>query len=167
MTPPTHETLINFGAMADSFQPLDDRVMGGVSQSRLERTTDGTATFRGQLSLENNGGFASVRASGLTLDVSALSALVIRVRGDGRRYRLRLHDEDGFGGIAFQAEFDTVAGEWVEQTLPLDEFQPMWRGRLVSDAAPLNRERIVMVGLMISDGQPGAFELELNWLMGR
>jgi len=164
---PSNETLLEFGKLADSFLPLDDRVMGGVSRSRMDITADGHGAFRGQLSLDNNGGFASVRATGLSLDVSALSTLVLRVRGDGRRYKLRLHDEDGFGGIAFQMEFETVANQWVEVALPLDGFQPMWRGRLVRDAAPLNRARIVMVGLMVSDGQPGPFELELDWLAGR
>ncbi|MFT6397511.1 MAG: monofunctional biosynthetic peptidoglycan transglycosylase [Bradymonadia bacterium] len=164
---PSHETLLEFGESADSFRALDDRVMGGVSQSRMDRTADGHGVFRGLLSLENNGGFASVRATDLTLDVSAVSTLVLRVRGDGRSYKLRLHDENGFGRVAFEMVFETVADEWVELELPLDEFQPVWRGRLVRDAAPLNRERILMMGLMISDGQPGAFELELDWLAGR
>ncbi|MFT6628407.1 MAG: NADH dehydrogenase [ubiquinone] 1 alpha subcomplex assembly factor 1 [Flavobacteriales bacterium] len=163
---PSHETLLEFGELADSFRPVDDRVMGGVSQSRMERAPDGHAVFRGRLSRENNGGFASIRASGLALDVSAMSTLVLRVRGDGRRYKLRLHDNNDFDRGAFQTEFETVADEWVELTLPLDGFRPVWRGRVVTGAAPLNRGRIVSLGLMISDGQEGEFELELDWLAG-
>ena len=41
---------------------VNDGVMGGISESEITLNDDGTATFRGDVSLENNGGFASVRA---------------------------------------------------------------------------------------------------------
>ena len=41
---------------------VNDVVMGGVSDSLMQVSEDGTGVFAGHLSLENNGGFASVRA---------------------------------------------------------------------------------------------------------
>jgi hypothetical protein len=41
---------------------IDDRVMGGVSSSRLRYDAASHAVFEGPLSLERNGGFASVRS---------------------------------------------------------------------------------------------------------
>ena len=40
----------------------DDRVMGGRSQGKFEITKQDTMRFSGNLSLENNGGFSSVRS---------------------------------------------------------------------------------------------------------
>lgn len=161
------DALLVFGERADSFRAVDDRVMGGVSQSGMSVTRAGHALFSGNLSLENNGGFASVRASGLALDVSAHERLVLRVRGDGKRYKVRLHDDARFDGVAFEAVFDTVSGEWMEVELPLDGFRPVWRGRPVPSAPPLERRQVVMLGFMISGAQAGSFALELDWLAGR
>jgi len=159
--------LLDFGARADAFRPIDDRVMGGVSQSRMTASADGTAVFSGTLSRENNGGFASVRAAGLDLDLTEATHLVLRVRGDGRTYKLRLHDDTRFDGVAFESRFDTTADAWVEVELPIDAFRPVWRGRLVQDAPPLNRAAVVSVGLMVSEGPDGAFSLELEPLAAR
>ena len=46
---------------------VNDGVMGGVSDGRFRITADQTMEFFGTLSLENNGGFASVRSSGCSL----------------------------------------------------------------------------------------------------
>lgn len=163
---PSAPVILQFGEFAAAFRAVDDRVMGGVSQSHMVPSEDGHALFHGHLSLENNGGFASVRASELGLDLSAVSTLTLRVRGDGRRYKIRLHDDTRFDGVAFEFAFDTDAGEWIELALPLESFRPVWRGRLVRDATPLNRQRVSMLGFMVSDGQQGDFQLEVDWLAG-
>lgn len=159
--------ILNFGASAESFQAVDDRVMGGISQSGLQRSPEGHGVFAGALSLEQNGGFASVRASGQALDLSPYTALVLRVRGDGKRYKLRLQDQASPDGVNHQVAFDTQAGRWQELAFPLDAFEPVWRGRQVRDAAPLARDQIRSVGLLISDKQEGTFRLDLDWLAGR
>ena len=92
---------------------------------------------------------------------------MLRARGDGKRYKLRLHDDGRLDGVSFQSVFETKAGEWIEVELPLDGFRPVWRGRDVPDAPPLDRSAIVAVGLMISDKQAGEFALELDWLASR
>ena len=158
------EALLHFGPMASRFVAVDDRVMGGVSRSTMRQHDEGHAVFEGTLSLENNGGFASVRAAGLTLDMRGATTLVLRVRGDGRRYKLRLHDDTRFDGVAHQAVFETPAGEWAEIALPIESFVPVWRGRVVTNAAPLDRGRVTMVGVMVSDAQEGRFSLELDTL---
>jgi hypothetical protein len=48
---------------AQQWQAVNDGVMGGVSDGRFKITDAGTLEFSGTLSLENNGGFASVRTS--------------------------------------------------------------------------------------------------------
>lgn len=144
---------------------INDVVMGGVSSSAMETTEENTVLFAGQVSLENNGGFASVRAAIGPRDLSASEGLRIRARGDGRTYRLRLHNNAGMDGIAYQASFDTRSGEWQTVSLPFAAFQPTFRGRVPLNAPPLDTRQIEQVGLMIADGQAGPFTLEVDWVM--
>ena len=59
----SEKTLFDFSTAtnAPAWQVVNDDVMGGVSTSRFS-VTNGVAVFRGEVSLENNGGFASVRS---------------------------------------------------------------------------------------------------------
>lgn len=84
----TTTRLIEFSDESDRslFLPIDDRVMGGVSSSALVEDPDGGAVFKGIVSLENNGGFASVRASLGTRDLSKGKGVLLRALGDGKRY---------------------------------------------------------------------------------
>ncbi|MGD2122186.1 MAG: CIA30 family protein [Gemmatimonadota bacterium] len=143
---------------------VNDGVMGGLSRSELEPTDSGTAIFSGFVSLENNGGFASVRASFGSLDLSPFAGVMVRVRGDGRRYQLRFRTDNSFDGVAYRAEFDAPDGEWVEVKLPFSGFQPTFRGRVPRGAAPLDPGRIRQLGFLIGDKREGSFEMEIDWV---
>ncbi len=159
------QNLIDFtDADRSQWYVINDGVMGGISQSVIRKTTRQTAVFAGDLSLENNGGFASVRADVGNQDLSAYSGLEIRVRGDGRTYQLRLRTNDGFDGVAYRAYFDTRDGEWLETTIPFSEFVPTFRGRTLGDQPPLDLSRIQQVAFMLSDKKPGAFSLEIDFV---
>ena len=76
---------------ARQWQAVNDGVMGGVSQGRFRITDAGTMEFSGSLSLENNGGFASVRTKPMAPDLAAGDTLVVRVKGNGREYLFNLY----------------------------------------------------------------------------
>ncbi len=84
---------------------IDDRVMGGISRSRLRHDPAGHAVFEGQVSLERNGGFASVRSSPGARGKPGAAACVIEVRGDGKQFKLSLLTDDGFDSLNYQAGF--------------------------------------------------------------
>jgi monofunctional biosynthetic peptidoglycan transglycosylase len=139
---------------------IDDVVMGGVSQSRMV-IEDGVAVFRGVLSLENNGGFASVRSRPADHDLSGHRAIVLRVKGDGNRYKLRLRTSSSFDGVSYEAPLEPGAGEWQDLTIPLDAFRATYRGRLVRDYPALDPSGVKTFGIMIADKQEGSFRLEV------
>jgi NADH dehydrogenase [ubiquinone] 1 alpha subcomplex assembly factor 1 len=153
-------------ASVASWSPVDDRVMGGVSQSRMRfdsiADAAGHAVFDGVVSLERNGGFASVRASTKAPAVSAATHYVIEVRGDGKRYKLNLRMADTFDGVSYQASFQTVADTWAFVALPISAFEPAFRGRRVVDAPPLDPAKVRQIGLMIADKQVGRFALAIR-----
>jgi len=141
---------------------VNDGVMGGLSQSAIRLTDQGTGVFEGDLSLENNGGFASVRALLGSRDLSAMTGLEIRVRGDGRTYQLRLRNDGRMDGIAYRAEFATEEDRWVTVRLLFDAFLPTFRGRILDDVPALDTARIAQLSFLLADKKPGRFTLEIG-----
>jgi monofunctional biosynthetic peptidoglycan transglycosylase len=160
------KTLFDFKTPADAraWQVVNDDVMGGVSRSRFTVATNGPATFAGELSLENNGGFASVRSPSTSRDLSGQDAFVIRVRGDGKRYKFTARTDSGFDSVLYQASFDTKPGEWTEHRIAFDDLKPTFRGRVLTNVAKFTPARFQSAGFLISDGQAGAFSLEIAWI---
>ena len=143
---------------------VNDGVMGGLSTSDLEPSGDGTGLFSGFVSLENNGGFASTRATFQSLDLSPYEGITLRVRGDGRRYQLRFRLDGSFDGVAYRAGFETRPGMWLEIDLPFERFQPTFRGRIPQEAGPLDPARIRQMSFLIGDKKQGPFSLEIAWV---
>ncbi len=146
----------------DDWHAIDDRVMGGVSQSRLRHAPAGHAVFEGEVSLARNGGFASVRSSPGDRGRADASCCTIEVRGSHRQYKLSLLTDDGFDSLNYQAGFAPVGDGWHTLHLPLAAFRPSFRGREVPGAPPLEARRIRQVGLMIAARQAGPFSLDIR-----
>ena len=148
----------NVGSV-QNWTAIDDRVMGGISRSRLHYEVAGHAVFEGVVSLERSGGFASVRSETGPLGLPGADACVIEARGDAKRFKLNLFTEDAFDSLSYQATFTPSAECWSSIRLPISEFTARFRGREVTSAPALDPARIRQVGLMIAGGQSGAFAL--------
>jgi NADH dehydrogenase [ubiquinone] 1 alpha subcomplex assembly factor 1 len=147
---------------AAAWEPIDDRVMGGVSRSRMRHDPAGHAVFEGTLSLAQGGGFASVRAPVAMPGVPpGASAWLLEVRGDGRRYRFTLRTGAAFDAVSYQASFEAPPGEWRTVRLATTDFVPTFRGRRV-EAPPPEVARVHTLGLMLADRQAGPFALALR-----
>lgn len=157
----TESVLFDFTDSSTSsrwFQVNDD-VMGGVSQSNISFTTDGTALFSGKISFENNGGFASVQSDFVPpLDLSNYTGLEFRVKGDGKKYGIYLWDRRGF--VTYESTFQSEAGVWQSVRLPFKSFYPVYNG-IRTTATPLDLSRIRAITVMIEYKQEGPFALEI------
>ena len=142
---------------------VNDTVMGGRSTSRMIRTPAGNLVFEGTLSLEGGGGFASVRCT-THPHLAGYRALAIQVRGDGRSYEIRLRTTTDRDGIAYRVLFSTSPGEWRSLEIPFTLFEPVFRGRPVPEAGPLDPAAVVQIGFLLADRKPGPFHLEVNRL---
>lgn len=147
---------------AQQWQTVNDGVMGGVSDGRFRITDDGTMDFFGTLSLENNGGFASVRSKPKDLDIKDGDAIVVRVKGDGREYVLNLYTKSRRMAFSYRAPLPTKQDEWTEVSVPIAEFIPTAFGRRVEGMGPVKPDQIVGLGFMLSDKKPGPFKLEVR-----
>lgn len=152
---------------ADSlgWRVVDDGVMGGLSKGKIQISDDGVLTFSGKLSLENNGGFSSLRTDDLKMNLAGADGLVARVKGDGRTYQMRFSTEARFRGmeVSFKADFKTEKGEWTEIKVPFDQFKGSFRGMSLSKEK-FDPGKIRRVGLLLGDKKQGPFELQVDWI---
>lgn len=147
----------------NAWRPSHDGVMGGVSTG-LPVWTGECVRFSGEVSLENNGGFAAFRSQRAEpLDLSEFDGLRLRVRGDGRNWKVSLRTGQGRNDHNWQAPFKTRKGEgWQEVILPFDVFAPSFHGRYARTAKPLDRANIRSLGLQVADEQAGEYRLDLG-----
>ncbi len=152
---------------------LDDVVMGGVSASGFS-IEENKGVFSGNVSTENNGGFASIRTRNFDppLNLSGYEGIYLRVKGDGNRYKFFLRFDTRWDGIGYAYSFDTQKDSWIDVYVPFSQLKPVFRAKLVEDAPPINESQIYSMQLMLSKFeynkelnpyfQPGAFRLEIE-----
>ena len=134
--------------VVQTFRVINDNVMGGVSTSRRHSTND-ALVFEGEVSLDRNGGFASLR--GPISFPAESAALLLKVRGDGQRYKVTLKLDDSPGTGQYQADF-VAHREWQTLRFMPADFTFSFRGR--ATAAPIVRFVAVRYfGLLIADRQ--------------
>ena len=153
---------------AARWQIVNDGVMGGRSTSKAEMLTNGQMRFAGMLSLENNGGFASVRSKpdsegSTSLGLRAGDVIVMRVQGDGRKYTFNLYLPDRRTAFSHQLEFQTQANQWTEIQLPIDRFAAHSFGRPVRGAT-LDPTRVHSLGILLADKRAGEFQIIVDWI---
>jgi len=146
------------------WQIINDGVMGGISEGRFKINIDQTADFWGMVSLENNGGFASVRALLNKPASGDFGKIVLRVKGDGKRYSFRIRTDVNFDGVAYASTFATKKDEWTEHEFVPADFTPTFRGQILQNVTQLNETQIRQIGFLISEKQAGNFSLKLDWI---
>jgi monofunctional biosynthetic peptidoglycan transglycosylase len=148
---------------SQQWQTVNDGVMGGRSDGRFKITADKTMQFFGTLSLENNGGFASVRTRPTELKLKKGDTLVARVRGDGREYSFNLYVPSRRTAYSYRATFKTRPDDWIEIALPLDKFVATWFGRELENQ-PLDPSKVSSLGILLGDKKAGPFKLDVQWI---
>jgi len=129
-----------------------DRVMGGVSNGTMTReTVSGRAAIRmrGDVSLENNGGFIQISLdlapAGEAADTSAWSGLEVDVLGRGEDYSLRLRTTDLTESWQSYRQGFVAGPEWTTVRLPFADFTPH-RTETPLDLTKLRRLGLVAIG---------------------
>lgn len=146
-----------------AWRVVNDGVMGGRSSGEITRS-GGTVTFTGELSLENNGGFASARTAPDDLKLGEAEGLRVTVRGDGRTwwFTLRRRDQANAPG-SYRVALPTTNGEETTVTVAFADFSYAAYGRPVAGVPPLSADpsAIASLGVLLADKQAGPFTLEV------
>ena len=147
---------------------VNDDVMGGVSRSTAAYRND-VLEFSGELSMENNGGFASVRTKEMAFPITDETGITLKVKGDGRRYELRLETGETVSRrgkefpVSFSGGFDTEKDVWQEVRISFADLKQSWRGEKLKDH-PFKPSDVQMLGIMLADKKPGPFALNVAWI---
>lgn len=142
-----------------AWQVVDDVVMGGRSNGKFELSDDGHGVFYGVVSLENNGGFSSIRYESARMQVDPFSKFIIRLHSDGRNYQFRVkaHAPDFY---SYVFNFSTEPG-WQTIEIPFDQMAPSFRGRQL-DMPNYPGKVFEELGFLIGNKKEEAFRLMID-----
>ncbi|MGB0861919.1 MAG: CIA30 family protein [Saprospiraceae bacterium] len=142
--------------------PLNDNIMGGVSTGNFRFTEDNTLIFSGKVALKNKGGFASIRSKTDAVNLEDVKLFKLRVKGDGKSYYFNISSSNFVADPGYQVGFKTKKGIWEEITITVNDFAPAFGGHYGKDN--LQMSEIKLMGIIVSDKQAGAFNLEVDWI---
>ena len=154
-------TLFDFskGVNIKNWSIVNDDVMGGISNSKFQLNNSGNGIFQGNVSTENNGGFASVRCIMDEVNIEEATAVRIKVKGDGKNYQFRIKNKTS-DYFSYITTFST-SGEWQIIELPLNDFYASFRGRKL-DLPNFNKKAIEQIAFLIANGTDETFKLEID-----
>lgn len=161
MLNPTSSTIYEFKKNSNltGWKIVDDVVMGGRSAGKFYLDDKGNGVFSGYVSLENNGGFSSVRYQFPTKEIGNLKKIKLTLQGDGKSYQFRLkHKRNSYYSYVYN--FNT-SKDVQEIEIPLNDMYPSFRGRKLK-MENFNHSTVEEIGFLISNKVAEKFELKLN-----
>ncbi len=151
----------------EEWYALNDTVMGGLSDGEL-RLTDDSIIFSGKVSLENNGGFASIRSPWKAIDISQYENLEIRCRGYGQSFTVTFENDQRWFMPYYKKVIPLKAGKekkWQTIKLPLREFDEYRIGSLTGELLTDELlQYIIRMGIMTADKGTEPFQLEIDYI---
>lgn len=148
--------------MTEPWRPLNDGVMGGLSEGEVEMQ-DSSITWQGQTRLENNGGFASLRSPWGQRDLSSLDHIVLTCRGTGGPFKLTMETSQRWWMPYAYASFEPST-EWQEVVIEASDLK--WSQAQMGDLTSVRPSRdlgqVLRLGLMKYDGTAQPFILEVQ-----
>jgi hypothetical protein len=155
--------LFDFNDQTDitTWQVVNDGVMGGLSQASFYLNEKGHGVFEGTVSLENNGGFASVRHRLNAITNMDYQNMAIRLKGDGKRYQFRL--KSTLDQRHYYVTYFETSGAWQTVILPLQTLYPAFRGQKL-DLPNYDGESLSEIAFLIGNKKAETFHLEMDWI---
>ena len=153
--------LFDFNIKSDisNWKVVDDVVMGGRSNGNFELNKKGYGIFSGNVSLENNGGFSSLRYRFDTKKIKGYIKVILKVKGDGKTYQFRMKTS-ACDRHSYIATFVTN-GDWQIIEIVLAEMYPAFRGNKLN-IPNYPAETIEELAFLIGNKKAEPFQLEID-----
>jgi|AVFP01.1.fsa_nt_gi NADH dehydrogenase [ubiquinone] 1 alpha subcomplex assembly factor 1 len=149
--------LIDFNSQSNkNWEIVNDDVMGGISQSSFSINEQGHGVFKGEVSLANKGGFASVRFDIPPLDVSNYTGVRISLKGDGKPYQFRIRNSY-LNRYSYSVTFPTNQ-DWQIIEVPFATMIATFRGYRL-DLPRYEGDKIEEFGFLIGNKKEESFKL--------
>lgn len=149
----------NLNSEISSWKIVNDVVMGGKSESKFYLNQDGNGTFEGKVSLENNGGFCSVKYNFEPITPNKNKRICIRHKGDGKKYQFRVKTNRS-DPHSYVYSFQTST-EWQTTDIPISELHPNFRGRKL-DMPNYDGSNLEEIAFLIGNKKEENFQLLID-----
>ena len=140
---------------------VDDGVMGGLSLGKIDIDNSGNGIYKGYVSLENYGGFSSIRLSKKVKNIKEFQYIILSVHGDNKYYQFRIRS-DYYDRHVYVHKF-YAKDEWQEIKIPLYNMEPQFRGRKLR-MRNFNSDSIVEFGILIGNKVNEEFSLLIDYI---
>tara|TARA_B110000438_G_C15735654_1_gene616207 strand:- start:99 stop:644 length:546 start_codon:yes stop_codon:yes gene_type:complete len=144
-----------------SWVVVDDVVMGGRSSGSLNLDPDGNGSYSGRVSLDNYGGFSSVRCRVKNIDLTGHKSIILRVFGDNKAYQLRIRSKY-YDRHVYVKDF-YAKDEWQNIDIPLNSMEAQYRGRKLN-MNNFDNDSIVEFGILIGNKVDEEFSLLIDYI---
>ena len=155
------QCILNFDSKesVSKWKSINDDVMGGVSTSDVTYNNNNYAIFSGNVSLENNGGFASIRRQLSGVNLYDKKSIVLRIKGDGKKYQLRIK-KNRFDYYSYVYSF-TTSGSWESVLVDLASMYPVFRGQKLN-FSNFSDKQIQQISILIANDKEEEFNLIID-----
>ena len=150
------ENVLAYPFTADSgkyWQYVSDRVMGGVSDGKVNIEQDGEmyyARLTGNVSTANNGGFIQLRASvsfaNSEKDGKSIQGVRLNVRGNSETYYIHIRTNESWSPSDYYATTFKADENWQMIDLPFNKFERRWSKNSTLDPKKIRSFGIVAYG---------------------
>lgn len=157
---------IDFGEdkQGENWRVINDAVMGGLSLGQRSIAND-SLIFSGDISLQNNGGFSSLKSPFSRMDLSRFQTIEIRYRHQGHPVAFTLEWHPRFYKTYHKMSLPSTNKLWETIRIPLKNI-PQYRltgptGRLMSKK---DLKRVIRLGFIASEKEESEFEFEIDYV---
>jgi len=143
---------------------LNDGVMGGRSTGTVHIDKK-ALNFVGELSLANNGGFASVRSSYQNYKLSNYSKVKIRYKSTGKQFAITLELSERWYDVYYKFYLSNTGNRWKETEIELKNFVGYQVGTNTGNTITEKQlGEIIRLGFMTSEKEAGYYELKIDYI---
>lgn len=141
-----------------------DGVMGGLSTGELA-ITENSFVLSGEISLDNNGGFASLRTPYASFNLSDYNTVTIKYRSTGQDFAFTLNKYRRFWYPNYKINLPITKGEWKEITCTLQEFKRYRLGRELSGHPDIDDlSKIIRLGFISNTKAATSYTFEVDFI---
>ncbi|WP_084443060.1 CIA30 family protein [Tenacibaculum soleae] len=137
----------------------NDDVMGGVSNSSMKLDEEKKMIFSGNVSLDNNGGFAMTRLPVNINFNTKKTKVVLKLKGDGKKYQFRIKAKNNQRFWYIQSFQTSKSTEEIE--LPLNKFYASFRGYKLN-VDNFSATTITEIAILIGNKKNENFKLSIE-----
>ncbi len=157
---------INFGSSgnSDSWYAVNDGVMGGLSSGLLKETKN-SIVFSGAVSLENNGGFASIRSSYDNYKLSKFNTVEVRYKSTDYDFAMTMELNKRFYMPYYKFNLPETKNKWKIVNIELNQFEAYSLGRnLGYSLDDESKNEIIRLGFISNEKNAGKYQIEIDYI---